>query len=146
MGCHFLLQGIFPTQGLNVHLCASYTAGRFFTTEPPGKPQVINDAQISVAYNNKGLFLAHATWRRKWQPTPVFLPGEFLGQRSLTGYSLWGRKESDTTERLSLFPVMHWRRQWQPTPVFLPGESQGRRSLVGFHLWVRTELDTTEAT
>ena len=37
-------------------------------------------------------------WRRAWQPTPVFLPGEFHGQRSLAGYSLWGRKESDTTE------------------------------------------------
>ena len=39
--------------------------------------------------------------RRKWQPTPVFLPGEFLGQRSLTGYSPWGCKASDTTERLT---------------------------------------------
>ena len=37
-------------------------------------------------------------WRRKWQPTPVFLPGKFHGQRSLAGYSPWGRKESDTTE------------------------------------------------
>ena len=41
-------------------------------------------------------------WRRKWQPTAVFLPGEFHGQRSLVGYSPWGRKESDTTERLHL--------------------------------------------
>ena len=39
-------------------------------------------------------------WRRKWQPTPVFLPGESHGRRSLGGYSQWGRKESDTTERL----------------------------------------------
>ena len=37
-------------------------------------------------------------WRRKWLPTPVFLPGEFRGQRSLVGYNLQGRKESDTTE------------------------------------------------
>ena len=37
-------------------------------------------------------------WRRKWQPTPVFLPKKFHGQRSLAGYSPWGRKESDTTE------------------------------------------------
>ena len=41
-------------------------------------------------------------WRRKWQPTPVFLPGESHGWRSLVGYSPWGRKESDTTERLKL--------------------------------------------
>ena len=36
-------------------------------------------------------------WRRKWQPTPVFLPGEYQGQRSLVGCCLWGRTESDTT-------------------------------------------------
>jgi len=36
-------------------------------------------------------------WRREWQSTPVFLPGEFHGQRSLVGYSLWGQKELDTT-------------------------------------------------
>ena len=35
---------------------------------------------------------------RKWQPTPVFLPGEFHGPRSLTGYNPWGCKESNTTE------------------------------------------------
>ena len=39
-------------------------------------------------------------WRRKWQTTPVFLPGKFHGQRSLIGYSPWGHKESDTTEWL----------------------------------------------
>ena len=39
-------------------------------------------------------------WRRKWHPTPVFLPGESHGQRSLVGYSPRGRKESDTTERV----------------------------------------------
>ena len=39
-------------------------------------------------------------WRRKWQPTPIFLPGESHGRRSLVGYSPWGGKESDTTERL----------------------------------------------
>ena len=37
-------------------------------------------------------------WRRAWQPTLVFLPGEFLGQRSLAGYGPWGLKESDMTE------------------------------------------------
>ena len=37
-------------------------------------------------------------WRRAWQPTPAFLPGEFHGQRSLVGYSPWSHKESDITE------------------------------------------------
>ena len=40
-------------------------------------------------------------WRRKWQPTPVFLPGKSHGQRNLAGYSPWGSKELDTIERLS---------------------------------------------
>ena len=44
--------------------------------------------------------------RREWQPTPVFLPGESHGWRSLAGYNPWGRKESDTTEQLhSLWPM-----------------------------------------
>ena len=40
-------------------------------------------------------------WRRKWQATPVLLPGKFHGWRSLVGYSPWCRKELDTTERLN---------------------------------------------
>ena len=39
--------------------------------------------------------------RRAWQPTPVFLPSEFHGQRSQVGYSPWGLKESDMAEQLS---------------------------------------------
>ena len=40
-------------------------------------------------------------WRREWLPTPVFLPGESHGQRSLAGYSPWARSDSDKTEQLS---------------------------------------------
>ena len=40
-------------------------------------------------------------WRRKWQPTPVFLPGKFHGQRNVAGYSPWGGKETATTEHIS---------------------------------------------
>ena len=46
--------------------------------------------------------MASNPWRRKWQLTPVFLPGESQGQRSLAGYSLWGHKELDTTEWLHM--------------------------------------------
>ena len=42
-------------------------------------------------------------WRRKWQPNPVFLPGESHGWRSLVGYSPWGRKHSEKTEQLHFF-------------------------------------------
>ena len=41
-------------------------------------------------------------WRRKWQPTPVFLPGKSHGQRSLAVYSPWGSKELDRTEQLGM--------------------------------------------
>ena len=46
-------------------------------------------------------------WRRKWQPTPAFLPGESHGQRSLVGYSPQGRRESDTTKGLSTNKCTH---------------------------------------
>ena len=49
-------------------------------------------------------------WRREWQPTPVFLPGESHGQRSLAGYSPWGCKELDMTEQLTL--SLHFRLPW----------------------------------
>ena len=42
-----------------------------------------------------------AFWRGKWQPTPVFLPGESHGWRGLVGYGLWGCRELDTTEQLT---------------------------------------------
>ena len=45
-------------------------------------------------------------WRRAWQPTPVFLPGESPGQRSLVGYSPWDRKESDLATQ---------QQQWKST-------------------------------
>ena len=85
-------------------------------------------------------------WRRKWQPTPVLLPGKFHGWRSLVGYGPWSRKESDTTERFHFlsFYSYFWRGKWQPTLVFLPGESRGWRGLVGCSLWGCKESDTTK--
>ena len=49
-----------------------------------------------------GLGVRKIPWSRKRQPTPVVLPGEFHGQRSLAGFSLWVTKEPNTTERLSI--------------------------------------------
>ena len=53
--------------------------------------------------------------RGKWQPTPVFLPRESCGQRSLVGCCPQGCTESDMTEATQQ-ARMHWRRKWQPTP------------------------------
>ena len=67
-------------------------------------------------------------WRRKWQPTPILLPEKSHGWRSLVGYSPWGHKESDTTERLHftslpravLMLLCYIRTLWvQCTGIFL---------------------------
>ena len=52
-------------------------------------------------------WVAKTPWRRKWQPTPVLLPGKSHGQRSLAGYHPWGHKESDTTEQMSMHTHTH---------------------------------------
>ena len=49
-----------------------------------------------------GPWIGKIPWRREWLPTPVFLPRDSHGQRSLAGYSPWGCKELDTTEQLTL--------------------------------------------
>ena len=49
-------------------------------------------------------------WRRKWQPTPVLLPGKSHGRRNLVGYSPWGCKESDMTERLHFLSFFEIRK------------------------------------
>ena len=65
---------------------------------------------IKVQYDVLVGYLCYLCWRRKWQPTPVFLPGESHVQRSLVGCSPWGRTESDTTEAT-------WR-WWRRLPLF----------------------------
>ena len=52
------------------------------------------------------IWVGKIPWRRTWQTTPGFLPGESHGLRSLVGYSPWGHKESHTTERLSTAQVI----------------------------------------
>ena len=99
--------------------------------EEPGRLQSMVSLRVGRDWVTSLSLFTFMHWRRKWQPTPMFLPGESRGRGSLVGCCLWGPAESDTTEAtsLSLFTFMHWRRKWQPTPMFLPGESQGRGSL-----------------
>ena len=71
----------------------------FLTSQTSSRP-LVDEALLQLMYfslYDLPQFLAFG-WRRKWQPTPVFLLGKFHGQMSLTGYSPWGCKESDTTE------------------------------------------------
>ena len=57
-------------------------------------------SQVSLGRPGFDPWVRKSPWRRKWQSTPVLLPGKSHGQRSLVGCSPWGRKESDRTERL----------------------------------------------
>ena len=108
-------------------------------------------------------------WERKWQPTPVFLPGAFPWTEEPAGLQSMGsqRVGHDWSNLACMHaaiknkcqcwrPKRHWfdcwvrnipwRRKWQPTPVFLPGKSYGQRSLAGYSPWGCKELDTTETT
>ena len=66
-------------------------------------------------------YLLQVPWRRKWQPTPVFLPGESHGWRSLVGYSPQSRKESDTSERLHFHFHKLLSFSESVTPISIPG-------------------------
>ena len=67
-------------------------------TEEPGRLQSMGSLRVGHYRSTSLSFFTFMHWRRKWQPTPVFLPGEFQGRGSLVGCRLWGRTESDTTE------------------------------------------------
>ena len=67
-------------------------------TEEPGRLQSMGSLGVGHDWVASLSLLSFMHWRRKWQPTPVFLPGGSQGWRSLVGCRLWGRTESDTTE------------------------------------------------
>ena len=75
---------------------------------PRGLPGWLSDKESACQCrrckrHSFSLWIRKIPWGRAWLPTPVFLPGEFHGQRNLVGYSPWGHKESDTTERLYMY-------------------------------------------
>ena len=67
-------------------------------TEEPGRLQSMGSLRVGHNWATSLSLFTFMHWRRKWQPTPVFLPGESQGRGSLVGCRLWGRTESDTTE------------------------------------------------
>ena len=122
--------------------------------EKPDRLQSTGSKRVWHDWATSLSLFTYMHWRRKWQPTPVFLPGESQGRRSLVGCRLWGRTELDTTkvtkqqqqqavkdgvshrwkpwQRLLHKKIRKWRRKWQPTRIFLPGESHRQRNLVGY--------------
>ena len=105
--------GNFPNPGITPSSLSSLAlSGRFFTTSAPWETHIFSLPYAFLGGTNGkepacqfkrckrprfDLWVTKIPWRREWQPTPVFLPGEFHGQRSLVGYTPWGHKESDTT-------------------------------------------------
>ena len=67
-------------------------------TEEAGRLQSMGSLRVGHDWATSLSLFTFMHWRRKWQPTPVFLPGESWGQGSLVGCHLWGRTESDTTD------------------------------------------------
>ena len=67
-------------------------------TEEPGRLQSMGLRRVWRDWATSLSLFTFMHWRRKWQPTPVFLPGESQGRGSLVGCRLWGRTESDRTE------------------------------------------------
>ena len=128
--------------------------------EEPGGLQSMGSQRVGHNWATSLSLFTFMHWRRKWQPTSVFLPGESQGRGSLVGCRLWGRRVRHDWSDLAAaawinmgFPggsmvknppasagdvgsipgskKIPWRRKWQPTPVFLPWKSHGQRSLVG---------------
>ena len=67
-------------------------------TEEPGRVQSMGSRRVTHDWATSLWLFTFMHWRRKWQPTPLFLPGESQGWGSLVGCRLWGRTESDTIE------------------------------------------------
>ena len=76
----------------------STPAWRIPGTGEPGRLQSMGSLRVGHDWATSLSLFTFLHCRRKWQPTPVFLPGESQGRRSLVGCRLWGRTESDTTE------------------------------------------------
>ena len=80
----------------------------------PGGLKSMGSLQVGHDWATSLSFFTYMHWRRKWQPTPVFLPGESQGRESLVGCRLWGRTEWDTTEatwqqqQQQLIPKLCW--------------------------------------
>ena len=89
------------------------------------------------------VFDSRVTGRRQWKPIPVLLPGKSHGQGSLVGYNPWGRKETDTTERLH-FHFHALEKEMASHSSVLAWRILGMEEPGG--LWSHTESDTTEAT
>ena len=100
--------------------------------EEPGRLQSMESQRVRQDWVTSLSLFTFMHWRRKWQPTPVFLPGESQGWGSLVGCCIWGLTESNTTE-VTAFSI-GWTL----------GVGDGQGGLACWGSWGHKELDTTE--
>ena len=86
---------------------SSILAWKIPWTEEPGRLWSMGSLRVGHNWMTSLSLLTFTHWRRKWQPTPVFLPEKSHGWRSLVDYSPWGHKESDVTELLHFLFFQH---------------------------------------
>ena len=84
-----------PEEAMAPH--SSTLAWKIPWTEEPGRLQSMGSLRVGHGWATSLSLFTFMHWRRQWQPTPVFLPGESQGQGSLVGCCLWGHRESDMT-------------------------------------------------
>ena len=87
---------LFSEKAMATH--SSTLAWKIPWAEEPGRLQSMGSLRVGHNWVTSLSLFTFMHWRRKWQPTPVFLPGESWGRRGLVGCHLWGCTESDTTE------------------------------------------------
>ena len=93
---HYTRQTCNDGEGNGTH--SSTLAWKIPWMEDPGGLQSMGSLRVGHDWATSLSLFTFMHWRRKWQPTPVFLPGESQGRGSLLGCCLWGHTESDTTE------------------------------------------------
>ena len=93
---YYICIHIYPEKAMAPH--SSTLAWKIPWTEEPGRLQSLGLLRVGHDWATSLSLFTFMHWRRKWQPTPVFLPGESQGQGSLVGCRLWGHTESDMTE------------------------------------------------
>ena len=91
----WLVLSIWQEKAMATH---STLAWKILWTEEPDGLQSMGSQRVGHDWVSSLSLFTFMHWRRKWQPTPVFLTGESQGQGSLVGCRLWGRTESDTTD------------------------------------------------
>ena len=98
--CYQFSKLVEPRKGMEKAMAphSSTLAWKIPWMEEPGGLQSMESLRVGHDWATSLALFTFMHWRRKWQPTPVFLPGESQGRGSLVGCRLWGCTESDTTE------------------------------------------------